>query len=45
VTVDAYGFDLDTVTVSGPPIKAVTYHQLSVAESDRGWVATIVFDV
>jgi SHS2 domain-containing protein len=45
VTADATGVDLDTVTVCGPPIKAVTYHRLSVTGDDQGWIATIVFDV
>ena len=26
-------------------IKAVTYHQASVCETDKGWVAKVVFDV
>jgi SHS2 domain-containing protein len=26
-------------------IKAVTYHQASVCETERGWVAKVVFDV
>jgi SHS2 domain-containing protein len=45
VTADVTGFDLDTVTVCGPLIKAVTYHRLSVTGDDQGWIATIVFDV
>jgi SHS2 domain-containing protein len=26
-------------------IKAVTYHQLKVAKSDRGWQAEVIFDI
>ncbi|MCG6980555.1 MAG: archease [Deltaproteobacteria bacterium] len=26
-------------------IKAVTYHQLEVAESDQGWQAQVIFDI
>jgi SHS2 domain-containing protein len=33
------------VELTGPPIKAVTYHQLQVAETDEGWSATVYFDV
>ena len=29
----------------GPPIKAVTYHQLSIEESEQGWSARVLFDV
>ena len=29
----------------GPPIKAVTYHELSVVETPGGWSARVVFDV
>lgn len=29
----------------GPPIKAVTYHELSVVETPAGWTARVVFDV
>ncbi len=31
--------------LSGPPIKAVTYHQLSIEETPHGWSARVVFDV
>jgi SHS2 domain-containing protein len=42
-----------TATVAGVPpahppaihIKAATYHQLQVAQSDRGWMAQIYFDI
>jgi SHS2 domain-containing protein len=32
------------VELDGPPIKAVTYHQLEVAHNG-GWWATVIFDV
>jgi len=36
----ASGFEL-----RGPPIKAVTYHDLAVVEIPDGWWARVVFDV
>jgi SHS2 domain-containing protein len=33
------------VEASGPAIKAVTYHQLSVEAQPDGWHATVYFDV
>lgn len=33
------------LTLRGPPIKAVTLHQLEVALEAGGWRATVVFDV
>jgi len=37
---------LDGLALHGPPIKAVTYHDLAVAkEADGTWVARVVFDV
>lgn len=34
--------DLELV---GPPIKAVTYHELAIDRSSDGWSARVVFDV
>jgi SHS2 domain-containing protein len=34
-----------SVTIGGPAIKAVTYHQLAVERHDDGWRATVFFDV
>ncbi len=31
--------------LQGPPIKAVTYHDLEVAPSADGWTARVLFDV
>jgi len=36
---------METATVGGPAIKAVTYHQLLVERSDDGWRARVFFDV
>ena len=33
------------VTVGGPAIKAVTYHQLTVEQTPDGWLARVFFDV
>ncbi|HJR19318.1 MAG TPA: archease [Actinomycetota bacterium] len=33
------------VTVGGPAIKAVTYHQLAVERTPDGWLARVFFDV
>ena len=31
--------------LEGTAVKAVTYHQLSVARTEEGWVATVFFDI
>lgn len=31
--------------LAGPPIKAVTYHELAIDRSSDGWSARVVFDV
>ena len=36
---------LQEARLHGPPIKAVTYHDLTVEHSDHGWHAKVVFDV
>ena len=36
---------VDDVTVGGPAIKAVTYHQLLVERASDGWRAQVFFDV
>ena len=33
------------ITMGGPAIKAVTYHQLAVDRTDDGWRARVFFDV
>lgn len=45
VTVEAAGIPLDEAEQSGPPIKAVTYHDLIVEERPEGWYARVYFDV
>lgn len=39
------GVALAGLELAGPPIKAVTYHELAVAETPDGWSAQVVFDV
>ena len=36
---------VDEVTIGGPAIKAVTYHQLLVERTPVGWRARVFFDV
>ncbi len=44
--VTANGVDMGTVEPVGPPIKAVTYHDLTVRRHDDGsWDALVYFDV
>jgi SHS2 domain-containing protein len=41
----ATGVPLAGVELAGPPVKAVTYHDLAIRERPGGWSARIVFDV
>jgi SHS2 domain-containing protein len=45
VTVEAGGLPVGEVDPDGPPIKAVTYHDLVVEEREDGWYARVYFDV
>jgi len=45
VEIRAKGVPTEDAELTGPPIKAVTYHQLQVSETDEGWSATVYFDV
>jgi SHS2 domain-containing protein len=45
VEIQATGVTTEDVELTGPPIKAVTYHQLHVSETDEGWSAIVYFDV
>ncbi len=45
VHVRAMGVPMRDVEFSGPPIKAVTYHQLEVTESAHHWYGRVYFDV
>lgn len=42
---DLKGPSIDGLELVGPPIKAVTYHDLQIRRDDAGWTATIIFDV
>ena len=44
-TIVARGVPLEKAEVSGPPIKAVTYHDLVVEETAAGWSGRVYFDV
>ncbi|GBD85834.1 hypothetical protein BMS3Abin02_02255 [bacterium BMS3Abin02] len=39
------GTPTDSLQLRGPPIKAVTLHDLAVIRRGPGWVATVIFDV
>jgi len=41
----AAGSATAALLLRGPPIKAVTYHGLAVAETPGGWEARVIFDV
>ncbi|MDH3259664.1 MAG: archease [Acidimicrobiia bacterium] len=41
----AIGSSVVDLELSGPPIKAVTYHDLRVEKTAGGWSARVVFDV
>jgi SHS2 domain-containing protein len=45
VEVTARGIPTSDVELSGPPIKAVTYHDLTVEQSDGIWFGRVYFDV
>lgn len=44
-TVEAGGVPVADVAATGPPIKAVTYHQLVVEPRGDGWYGRVYFDV
>ncbi|HSR15136.1 MAG TPA: archease, partial [Gemmatimonadales bacterium] len=41
----AAGISSAGITLAGPPIKAVTYHDLAVVQTPQHWWARIIFDV
>jgi len=43
--VSAHGIPLSKVELTGPPIKAVTYHDVTISETDEGWYGRVYFDV
>ena len=45
VRITAAGVDNAAVELTGPPIKAVTYHDVAVTETDAGWYGRVYFDV
>jgi SHS2 domain-containing protein len=45
VTIVAGGVPVAEAEPSGPPIKAVTYHDLVIEEGDQGWYGRVYFDV
>lgn len=45
VRVRARGVANAGVELHGPPIKAVTYHDVAVSETDEGWYGRVYFDV
>lgn len=44
-TVEAGGVPGDAVEAAGPPIKAVTYHDLVVERREGSWYGRVYFDV
>ena len=45
LAITARGIPSKDAEVVGPPIKAVTYHDIEVSERDDGWHGRIYFDV
>ncbi len=45
VHVRAGGVNTANVELTGPPIKAVTYHDVAVSGTDHGWYGRVYFDV
>jgi SHS2 domain-containing protein len=43
--VEVWGPDAATVTLSGAPVKAVTYHDVEVRSDDDGWYGRVYLDV
>lgn len=41
----ARGIPLSKVELTGPPIKAVTYHDVTIGQTDDGWHGRVYFDV
>ncbi len=45
LVIDADVIPLADLELHGPPVKAVTYHDLRCEETDEGWYARVIFDV
>lgn len=43
--IKARGVDISGVEVTGPPIKAVTYHAVVVDRREEDWLGRVYFDV
>lgn len=43
--IEARGIPSKEAEVTGPPIKAVTYHDIEVTENEDGWHGRVYFDV
>lgn len=43
--VTAGGIDMSRLEITGPPIKAVTYHDVAVEQRGEDWWARVYFDV
>jgi SHS2 domain-containing protein len=41
----AWGGPFSRLELRGPPVKAVTYHDLAVEQGPGGWRARVIFDV
>jgi len=44
-TIDAAGASTHGLELRGPPIKAVTYHELECRSTADGWKTRVIFDV
>jgi protein archease len=45
VVVTATAHPSQRLEATGPPVKAVTYHELRCEQTDDGWLAQVIFDV
>jgi SHS2 domain-containing protein len=45
IRVSAGGVPTSEVDLEGPPIKAVTYHDVTVKHDAGGWIGRVYFDV
>ncbi len=43
--ITASGVSTKEVELRGPPVKAVTYHELTVRRDDGGWFGRVILDV
>lgn len=45
LAITARGISWEDTELVGPPIKAVTYHDIEVTETEEGWHGRVYFDV